>query len=174
MRASMKNQCLKISRLFSREFWYGYGILNIIIIYILIWINLEEISSEGNKTEGENGFNKLVKELTASTIDFAKGCFDVCLSQVQSGRSLKWTAAPRGGPKVDGLEPNWTTSFIFETFHSQFLRPSSSIRFYRSVFALWTVHFETFELSSLIHGRPVSAVWTVKYNPHTLTQDRQF
>lgn len=41
------------------------------------YIFLEEISSEGNKTEGENGFNKLVKELTASTIDFAKACFDV-------------------------------------------------------------------------------------------------
>ena len=41
------------------------------------YICLEEISSEGNKTEGENGFNKLVKELTASTIDFAKACFDV-------------------------------------------------------------------------------------------------
>ena len=47
---------------------------------------LEEISSEGNKTEGENGFNKLVKELTASTIDFAKACFDV--RRIRSIRTL--------------------------------------------------------------------------------------
>ena len=47
------------------------------IHFVHNYVFLEEISSEGNKTEGENGFNKLVKELTASTIDFAKACFDV-------------------------------------------------------------------------------------------------
>ena len=62
---------------------------------------LEEISSEGNKTEGENGFNKLVKELTASTIDFAKACFDVrCVRSFDSD-----IVCPESGPnRTQNLE----------------------------------------------------------------------
>ena len=37
---------------------------------------IDETNAEGNKTESEDGFNKLVKELTSKTIEFAKVCFE--------------------------------------------------------------------------------------------------